>query len=69
MSANTSVVSDLRNHEGTKPLQMSDFATDIYVGRERRITLNPRHPPGHLNDVADHLPRRGPIFKTEYSLH
>ena len=27
-----SVVSDLRNHEGTKPLQMSDFATDIYVG-------------------------------------
>ena len=29
MSAKTSVVSDLRNHEGTKPLQMSDFATDI----------------------------------------
>ena len=55
MSAKTSVVSDLRNQEGTKPLQMSDFATDIYVGREMRITLNPRHPPGHFNDVADHL--------------
>ena len=31
--------------------------------------LNPHHPPGHLNYVADHLPRRGPILKTEYSLH
>ena len=37
MSAKTSVVSDLRNHEGTNPLQMSDFATDIYVGREREL--------------------------------
>ena len=69
MSAKTSVVSDLRNHEGTKPLQMLAILQQTYVGRERRITLNPRHPPGHLNDVADHLPRRGPIFKTEYSLH
>ena len=33
-----------RNHEGTKLLQMSDFATDIHVGRERRITLVPPSP-------------------------
>ena len=52
-----------RNHEGTKLLQMSDVATDIHVGRERRITLVPRHHPGHLTDVADHLPRTSPILK------
>ena len=40
---------------------MSDFARDIYVGRERRITLNPRHPLGHLNDLGgdDFFPEWG----------
>ena len=47
---------------------MSDFATDIHVGWERRITLVPRHHPGHLTDVADHLPRTSPILKTVYTL-
>ena len=31
MSVKTSVVSYFLNHEGTNPLQMSDFATDIYM--------------------------------------
>ena len=33
------------------------------------MTLIPRHLPGHLNVLADHLSRRGQILKTEWSLN
>ena len=54
---------------GTKSLPMSDLATDICLWAEKRgMTLIPRHLPGHLNVLADHLSRRGQILKTEWSL-
>ena len=33
------------------------------------MTLVPRHLPGHLNVLVDHLSRRGQILKTEWSLN
>ena len=62
MSDNTSAVAYLRNQGGTKSLAMSDLATDICMWAEKRgMTLIPRHLPGHLNVLADHLSR---IFRT-----
>ena len=49
---------------------MSDLATDICLwSKKRGMTLVPRHLPGHLNVLADHLSRRGKILKTEWSLN
>ena len=54
---------------GIKSLQMNDLATDICQWAEKRgMTLVPRHLPGHLNVLVDHLSWRGQIFKTEWSL-
>ena len=70
MSDNTSAVAYLRIQGGTKSLAMSDLATDICLWAEKRgMTLIPRHLPGHLNVLADHLSRRGQILKTEWSLN
>ena len=70
MSDNTSAVAYLRNQGGTKSLAMSDLATDLCLWAEKRgMTLIPRHLPGHLNVLADHLSRRGQILKTEWSLN
>ena len=55
---------------GIKSLPMSDLATDICLWAEKRgMTLIPRHLPGHLNVLADHLSRRGQNLKTEWSLN
>ena len=35
----------------------------------RHIVLKARHIPGHLNVIADKLPRQGQIIETEWSLH
>ena len=54
----------------TKSLAMKDLATDICLWSEKRgMTLVPRHLPGHLNVLADHLSRRDEILKTEWSLN
>ena len=46
------------------------LATDICQWAEKRgMTLVPRHLPGHLNVLVDHLSRRGQILKTEWSLN
>ena len=70
VSDNTSAVAYLRNQGGTKSLLMSALATDICLWSETRgMTLVPRHLPGHLNVLTDHLSRRGQILKTEWSLN
>ena len=70
MSDNTSAVAYLRNQGGTKSLAMNDLATDICLWSEKRgMTLVPHYLPGHLNELADHLSRRGQILKTEWSLN
>jgi hypothetical protein len=70
MSDNTSAVAYLRNQGGTRSHQMCDLAVDICLWAEDRgITLIPRHIPGHLNVLADHLSRRDQILKTEWSLN
>ena len=70
MSDNTSAVAYLRNQGGTRSRLMSDLAVDICLWAEGRgMTLVPRHIPGHLNVLADHLSRKDQILKTEWSLN
>ena len=67
ISDNTSAVAYLRNQGGTKSLAMSDLATDLFLWAEKRgMTLIPRHLPGHLNVLADHLSRRNPQDRMEH---
>ena len=56
--------------EGTISHLMSDLAVDICLWAESRgMILVPRHIPGHLNVLADHLSKKDQILKTEWSLN
>ena len=67
---NVSDIAYLRNQGGTRSQQMCRMAIDTCEwAEERAITLIPRHLPGHLNVLADHLSRRDQILKTEWSLN
>ena len=70
MSDNTSAVAYLRYQGGGgRSHQMSDLAVDICRrGWKSGNTLVPRHIPGHLNVLVDHLSRKYQILKTEWSL-
>ena len=55
----------LRNQGGTRSQQMCRMAIDTCEWAEKRsMTLIPRHLPGHLNVLADHLSRRDQFLKT-----
>ena len=70
MCDNVSAIAYLRNQGGTQSQQMCCMAIDTCVwAEERSMTLIPRHLPGHLNVLADHLSRRDQILKTEWSLN
>ena len=70
MCDNVSDIAYLRNQGGTRSQQMCRMAIDTCEwAEERAITLIPRHLPGHLNVLADHLSRRDQILKTEWSLN
>ena len=70
MCDNVSAIAYLRNQGGTRSQQMCRMAIDTCEwAEERAITLIPRHLPGHLNVLADHLSRRDQILKTEWSLN
>ena len=70
MCDNVSAIAYLRNQGGTRSQQMCRMAIDTCVWAEKRsMTLMPRHLPGHLNVLADHLSRRDQILKTEWSLN
>ena len=70
MCDNVSAIAYLRNQGGTRSQQMCRMAIDTCEwAEERSITLIPRHLPGHLNVLADHLSRRDQILKTEWSLN
>ena len=66
MCDNVSAIAYLRNQGGTRSQQMCRMAIDTCEwAEERSMTLIPRHLPGHLNVLADHLSRRDQILKTE----
>ena len=70
MCDNVSDIAYLRNQGGTRSQQMCRMTIDTCEwAEERAITLIPRHLPGHLNVLADHLSRRDQILKTEWSLN
>jgi len=70
MCDNVSAIAYIRNQGGTLSRQMSDLAVQICTWAEsKQMTLTPRHVPGHLNVLADHLSRKHQILKTEWSLH
>ena len=70
MCENVSDIAYLRNQGGTRSQQMCRMAIDTCEwAEERSMTLIPRHLPGHLNVLADHLSRRDQILKTEWSLN
>ena len=67
MCDNVSAIAYLRNQGGTRSQQM---AIDTCEWAEKwSMTLIPRHLPGHLNVLADHLSRRDQFLKTECSLN
>ena len=72
MCDNVSAIAYLRNRGGggARSQQMCRMAIDTCEWAEKRyMTLIPRHLPGHLNMLADHLSRRDQILKTEWSLN
>ena len=70
MCDNVSAIAYLRNQGGTRSQQMCRMAIDTCEwAEERSMILIPRHLPGHLNVLADHLSRRDQILKTEWSLN
>ena len=70
MCDNVSAIAYLRNQGGTRSQQMCRMAIDTCEWAEKRsMTLIPRHLPGHLNVLADHLSRRDQFLKTEWSLN
>ena len=72
MCDNVSAIAYLRNQGGTRSQQMCHMAIDTCTcewAEKRSMTLIPRHLPGHLNVLADHLSRRDQILKSEWSLN
>ena len=70
MCDNVSAIAYLRNQGGTRSQQMCRMAIDTCEWAEKRsMTLIPRHLPGHLNVLADHLSCRDQFLKTECSLN
>ena len=70
MCDNVSAIAYLRNQGGTQSQQKCRMAIDTCEWAEKRsMTLIPRHLPGHLNVLADHLSRRDQFLKTEWSLN
>ena len=70
MCDNVSAIAYLRNQGGTRSQQMCRMAIDTCEwAEERSMTLIPRHLPGHLNVLADHLSRIDQILETEWSLN
>ena len=70
MCDNVFAIAYLRNQGGTRSQQMCRMAIDTCEWAEKRsMTLIPRHLPGHLNVLADHLSRRDQFLKTEWSLN
>ena len=60
----------LSEKSGKHSQQLYCMAIDTCEWAEKRsMTLIPRHLPGHLNVLADHLSRRDQILKTEWSLN
>ena len=70
MCNDVSAIAYLRNQGGTRSQQMCRMAIDTCEwDKKRSMTLIPRHLPGHLNVLADHLSRRDQFLKTEWSLN
>ena len=68
MTDNTTVVDQVKNQGDTHSQSLHRQTVLLEWVDSRRITLTPRHIPGHLNVVADHLSQRHQIIISEWTL-
>ena len=69
MTDNTTVVGQIKNQGVTHSRSLYHQTVHLLEWADsRHITLVPRHIPGHLNVVADHLSRRQQIMNAKWKL-